>query len=395
MEWYYTINGERKGPIKYLELKQMVADKILHGTDYVWNETMGTDWTQISSYQDLAEALTVPPLPEVIATNQPIESTTPYIRPAHLDGDISCTTPVKAAWERMKNILFSPFDMRKWFILAVSAWLATLGEGGSSYSSGARDLSGAGNNSDGNQFAQAIAYIQDFWNSYSNYIIIGAIVLTVIIIGIGLLAGWLKARGKFMLLDNVINNSAEISAPWTEFAQHAKSLFLWYIFFSAINMFVFMIIGGIGVLAIALPCIKASAFAPAAIPGIVAVSTITLLYVIAAAYIGRFVEDFIIPIMYNFDMTVTEAWHKFTEIFRSNSGSFIIYGLFYILLTMLSGLAVLSFMVATCCIGACLMMIPFVGTVVMLPVTIFFRAYSIEYLAQFGPDYICFEDEKA
>ena len=135
------------------------------------------------------------------------------------------------------------------------------------------------------------------------------------IIAVSLLVGWLKARGKFMLLDNVINNSAEINAPWIEFTQHGKSLFLWYICFSIVNMLVFLIIGGIGFLSIALPCIKATAFAPAAIPGIVAVSIITLLYVIATAYIGRFVEDFIIPIMYNSDMTVTEAWHKFKEIY--------------------------------------------------------------------------------
>ena len=159
-------------------------------------------------------------------------------------------------------------------------------------------------------------------------------------------------------------------------------------------MLIFLVIGGIGFISIAIPCLNAKAFAPAAIPGIVAVSTFTLLYVIITAYIGRFVEDFIIPIMYNLDMTIMEAWRKFNEIYKENSGKLIVYGLFYMVLGMASGIAVLSFAILTCCIGACLMAIPFIGTVVMLPVTVFFRAYSLEYLAQFGEGYTCFPDEK-
>ncbi len=395
MQWFYTINGKKEGPVEYSEIQNLISDGTITPDDYLWNQTMGEQWSQVSSLPEFSDTNPTPPLPSIINTEytQPIMPQT-HIRPDHLDGNISCTAPVRPAWERMKDILFRPFNMRKWFILGVSAWLATLGKGGSgSTSSNARDLGGS-DEINHDSFAQGIAYIHNFWSTYSNYIIIGAIALTIIIIGISLLVGWLKAHGKFMLLDNVINNSAEINAPWIEFTQHSRSLFLWYICFSVVNMLVFLIIGGIGILSIAIPCIKASTFAPAAIPGIVAVSTVTLIYIIAAAYIGRFVEDFIIPLMYNLDMTITEAWHKFKEIYSENSSSFIVYGLFYLVLTFASSIAIVTFAIATCCIGGCLMMIPFVGTVVLLPVTIFFRAYSVEYLAQFGEDFICFPDEK-
>ena len=53
---------------------------------------------------------------------------------------------------------------------------------------------------------------------------------------------------------------------------------------------------------------------------------------------------------------------------------------------------VLLALVATCCLGACLLIIPFVGTVALLPVPVFFRAYSLEYMAQFGPEYRVFKD---
>ena len=391
MQWFYTTNGEKNGPVEYSDIQRLIADGTLSGTDYLWNETMGKEWSLLSSLQEFTENIPVPPLPGVIAAIQ--QEVQPHTQHLHLKGNISCTAVVRPAWERMKDILFRPFNLSKWFTLGVSAWLATLGDGGSSYSSG-RNSFGNNDNITGDNFSQGIAYIKDFWLTYSNYIITGAIIITMIIIAASLLVAWLKARGKFMLLDNVVKNSAEITAPWIEFKQHGKSLFLWYIFFSIINMLVFLIIGSVGFLSIALPCINASAFAPAAIPGIVAVSLLALLYMIIAGYIGRFVEDFIIPIMYNFDMTITEAWNKFRNIFEQNSGALLIYGLFYLILGMLSGLAILTFAIATCCIGACLMIIPFIGTVTLLPITIFFRAYSLEYLAQFGDEYICFEDEK-
>ena len=34
------------------------------------------------------------------------------------------------------------------------------------------------------------------------------------------------------------------------------------------------------------------------------------------------------------------------------------------------------------------MAIPYLGAVVLLPVTVLFRIYSLEYLSQFGSDYI-------
>ncbi len=44
----------------------------------------------------------------------------------------------------------------------------------------------------------------------------------------------------------------------------------------------------------------------------------------------------------------------------------------------------------TCCIGLVLFIIPYIGTVVTLPVWYTFRAFSLEYLAQFGDDFSLF-----
>ena len=47
--------------------------------------------------------------------------------------EISVTAPVGQAYERVKQMLFRPFDIGKWFVIGFCAWLATLGESGSNF----------------------------------------------------------------------------------------------------------------------------------------------------------------------------------------------------------------------------------------------------------------------
>jgi hypothetical protein len=44
--------------------------------------------------------------------------------------EISVTEPVSPALERVKTMLFKPFDLGKWFTIGFCAWLAFLGESG-------------------------------------------------------------------------------------------------------------------------------------------------------------------------------------------------------------------------------------------------------------------------
>jgi len=56
---------------------------------------------------------------------------------------------------------------------------------------------------------------------------------------------------------------------------------------------------------------------------------------------------------------------------------------------------VLIVVLMTCCIAGCFMAIPYLGTVLLLPVLIFYRAYSLHFLAQFGPEYDVFPPDAA
>jgi hypothetical protein len=44
----------------------------------------------------------------------------------------------------------------------------------------------------------------------------------------------------------------------------------------------------------------------------------------------------------------------------------------------------------TCCILGCVLMIPFLGTVLLLPILVFKRSYSLYYLAQYGEQFDVF-----
>jgi hypothetical protein len=44
----------------------------------------------------------------------------------------------------------------------------------------------------------------------------------------------------------------------------------------------------------------------------------------------------------------------------------------------------------TCCLGWLVLIVPYIGTVVTLPMWYTLRAFSLEFLAQFGADYDAF-----
>ena len=100
--------------------------------------------------------------------------------------------------------------------------------------------------------------------------------------------------------------------------------------------------------------------------------------------------DFVVPVMYLRGGTCLAAWREFAALLAAHPGTFILYLLFQIVLGIAIGAIVLMAVLITCCILGCVMALPFIGTVVLLPVLVFKRAYSLYYLAQFGPNYDVF-----
>lgn len=291
---------------------------------------------------------------------------------------ISLTGPVGNAIERTKTVLFSPFDLSKWFTIGFCAWLATLGEGGSSYNGNW----GGGNTGghDGNIDFQGIV---NYIHANLIWIIPVGLGVLVILLTIGLVVSWLRCRGKFMFLYNVAQNKAEVIIPWRDYAAEANSLFVFKIALGLIGL-VSLIPLAAGWYAVVMPLIRSERLVIASIGAIIALSVVSLIYIITLTVITKFTDYFVIPTMYLNRVKCFEAWKQFGALLKNNIGSFILFLLFMIVLSIATSTLVILGILGTCCIACCFLAIPFIGTVIMLPILVFMRSYTAYYLAQYG-----------
>ena len=68
----------------------------------------------------------------------------------------------------------------------------------------------------------------------------------------------------------------------------------------------------------------------------------------------------------------------------------------YLLFQIVIAMAIGTIIAIGCCIGCCLccvsvlLFVPYIGTVILLPLLVFKRSYSLYYLRQFGPGFDVF-----
>jgi len=222
---------------------------------------------------------------------------------------------------------------------------------------------------------------------YFALIIAAVAVVAILVTGISVLLLWVGSRGKFMFLDNVVNRRERVAEPWREYRTHGNSLFLWKLVYGLVCIAVLLFLVALAAISVVVPCVRAGTFVLSCIPWIVTVLLLMLVFLVIAGFIGRFLEDFIVPIMYKSNVSATKAWNIFMGLLKGNSWKFVVYVLFYLVLQMAAGVIIVALVVLTCCCAGCLLLIPYVGTVLLLPVSVFFRTYSIQYLAQYGPEF--------
>lgn len=310
-----------------------------------------------------------------------------------LPSSISVTEPLSPALKRVKSILFAPFDIKKWFVIGFCAWLSSCGETGGGGGGG-----GGGNRSGHSSGASDFRHgLQQAWEYFlDNLAWILPLVILVILLGVAiwLVATWLNSRGKFMLLHCVGLNRAEIQAPWDKYAQHAHSLFLFQVCLGAISFLTVgpIILGSGAVLLLAI--VRESNLAGPIILFVLGILTAACIGIVVAI-IKKLMIDFVVPIMDLRTSSIRAAWMEFRSLASVNVGSFTLYLFFSLVLTLIIGTLILMVVVITCCIAGCLMAIPYIGTVLLLPVFVFKRAYSLYYLEQYGTDYAVIKPEYA
>ncbi|MFO1501018.1 MAG: hypothetical protein U1G07_21955 [Verrucomicrobiota bacterium] len=122
------------------------------------------------------------------------------------------------------------------------------------------------------------------------------------------------------------------------------------------------------------------------IPSVLAMMGIGLVYGLA----HKLTLDFVVPIMRLQTPSTLEAWRRLGTLLSTHVFDFVIYLLFSIVLAVAIGILIVAIILLTCCCAGCLMAIPYLGTVFILPILVFGRAFSAYYLAQFGPEFDSF-----
>ena len=309
---------------------------------------------------------------------------------------ISVVEPLTPAIERVKTILFRPFDIGKWFIIGFCAWLAELGKfKGSGGGGGGRDGGGSPFHGGPPDFEEMMNNARDwldrarFFVEENMHWMIPVIVLgAVVVIIIWVLLTWVSSRGRFMFLHCVVENKAEVSVPWYKFSRHANSLFLFRFVLGLLN--IVAVVGAIGTGFLLFAGAAKAGSGPAVIVIIISVFVSMIALTIVMFLIQKFTMDFVVPIMFLRSASCTAAWREFLAILTSNSARFVLYVLFQIAIWLVIGMLVLGLMIVTCCCAACILALPYVGTVLFLPVLIFHRSYSLYYLRQYGPAFDIF-----
>jgi len=290
------------------------------------------------------------------------------------EAKIEIFKPFGEAFELMKKILFQPFDLTKWLVIGFAAFLANL-SGGFHFNFP----------TNWNRRHWRPVRIRD-WDSAVDQLphwvrdpifISVAVVLFVALI---LIFSWLSARGRFIFTDCIVKNHGAIVAPWHEFRKEANSFFLFVMLFT----FLFTLAAGsLGLAVFVSLRLKHKAFTE--FPGLLTISGAAfvglIVFLFALAWIV--IAHFMVPVMYRRRCRAFEAFKSVVSLLGRYPGEFVLYCLFFIVLAIAVAIFGCVVVCATCCIAA----IPYVGTVILLPIFVLLRAFSVCFLRQFGPEY--------
>jgi hypothetical protein len=293
------------------------------------------------------------------------------------------------AWRRMSSLLFRPFDPAKWLVIAFCAWVAGLldgssGGGGGGDHGGVR-LKRIDADSAAEALRQILAAIRGAWEWVIGHW--GATLLVFVgiplLIAVILLLVWVTSRFKLIYLDNLVRGRAEVAEPWRRLGALGDSLFLFRV---AFGLSAVAVGGALVAMLVSLGVFSLTSGAKGlGIVGIAVAGLLLVALVVGAIYLKLFLDSFVVPIMWRHNLPAIPAWRVFLPWLSAEGGSFLLYGLFVLLLFILAAAAILVFGLATCCIGWLLLMLPFVGTVLLLPFLVTYRYLSLEFLAQFDP----------
>lgn len=300
---------------------------------------------------------------------------------------IDFTRAFDSAWERMLVILFRPFDLGKWFTIGFSAFLAGFLQGGNGFNSSfnTNDFTKPSGSQTSNyslpDFNSSIT--QAFSGLQLGMIIAIGVVVFVFVMAFIVALYWLGARGQFLLLDNIVRNRGAIAWPWKYYARQSNSLFIFYLIFFALSLVVILPFVIVGVV-MCIPLFQHHRWPEGGeIAGFVVLGLSYLVLCIVIGSILFIFRELGVPLMFRHGWMAKAAFLESMNLFKQHFWSVVL----FILLRFALAIAMAIISVILCCFTCCIGALPYIGTVLLLPAIIFLRCFTLDCLAQFGPEY--------
>ncbi len=315
---------------------------------------------------------------------------------------------IQTAWERMIIILFQPFDIGKWGLIGLNAFLALLAEGGVSlnnpFPSGNQGTTRTTYTY--NSTPEALRALKQFttWASdiqNNPWVKIFLCFLAAYFV-IWLVLTWVGCRAQFVLLDNIVRNRAALAEPWRRYARQGN---VWYLFHLALSLLSVLAIGATGALFVFLNWAWINAARDPAggeIATVIAGVLVFLLVTLVVGIIQFLIRAIVQPIYFKQTMGLGAALLAAMSLLLTRPLSIFVYLLLSFALALVAGVVVcLTVAVAFCAsfsLICCVSCFPFVGSMLLslllcqliLPVIIFQRCFQLSVLEQFGPQYDVF-----
>ena len=285
--------------------------------------------------------------------------------------EIQIFKPFGEAFELMKKILFQPFDLKKWFIIGLAAWLANLGGGGGGFDY---------RYNRGEEFQKLNETISQIPHSV---LVTGICALIAVVLLLVVLFAWLRARGRFMFIDCIVKNRGAIAEPWREFRTEGNSYFL----FSLTAAVCLVLLAALFSAPLVYVAIRGrfylSLHRDRLEPYVLLITALWVFIILLVVFAWALIVNFMVPVMYRRRCRAYQAFRAATSVISRHPGEIVLYCLFLIVLALASAMVGCVVTCATWCIAA----IPYVGTVILLPVFVLLRSFSLLFLRQFGPEY--------
>ncbi len=327
--------------------------------------------------------------------------------------------PVTTAFEKMKKLLFEPFDVGLWIKLVIITFFVGSGSG----------LSSPGNTL---QYTMNRADLSNLPSYDYNHLLSDTTLLTIIlvvilvVVAVWLLFSYLRGVFSFVLVDSLTTGNVRIVQPFKDNMRRGFKAFLFNVAASIISLAVLGVFIAIMVLAL-LSAIGTGNISSLSTAGLLIFILVLFLGIMAfisfsilMGLIVGFFYDFGVPLMYFKGMGLRQAIRSVVAMVRKDPLEFLVYvimrwvlemavalvvgivSLFFfaiffaiglvmalaaieaakisIVFTVLLGLAILA--------GLLLMII--IMAVISLPVSVYFRYYSLDFLKSMDPSAVVY-----